>query len=232
MELLALKDKGKDLGLDISDKMLEQFDKYAKLLIEWNSFMNLTAIDKYEDIIEKHFYDSIICASFCASDIRIADVGSGAGFPGLPLKIVRPDLSLVIVEPLNKRCKFLAKVVEELGLDNVIIENKRSEDYVKEARESFDVVTARAVANLSMLSELCIPLVKKDGIFLAMKGMEGYNEEDKAMNALNKLGVKRIAVKEANLSDGSLRINLIYQKVKNTPVAYPRNFAKIKKNPL
>ena len=128
--------------------------------------------------------------------------------------------------------ELMSKFGEELGLDNVIIENKRSEDYVKEARESFDVVTARAVANLSMLSELCIPLVKKDGIFLAMKGMDGYNEESKAMNALNKLGVKRIAVKEANLSDGSLRINLIYQKVKNTPVAYPRNFAKIKKNPL
>lgn len=231
MTLQELKLKCEEKGIIVDDHMLEQFDQYAKLLIEWNQKMNLTAIDEYEAIMEKHFYDSLL--PLCHLDIngKLADVGSGAGFPSVPMKIVRPDLKVTIIEPLNKRCNFLKEVIKVLNLKDIEVLNIRAED-AKELRESFDVVTARAVANLSMLSELCIPLVKKDGIFLAMKGLDAYNEENKATNALKILGVKRENAYEETLSDGSMRVDLIYRKTEKTPAKYPRNFGKIKKNPL
>lgn len=232
MELRELKSVGKEHGLDISDTMMEQFDRYARLLIEWNEKMNLTAIVEYDKIIEKHFYDSIMC--LFQEDIKgcVADVGSGAGFPSLPMKIVRPDLKIVIIEPLQKRCTFLNAVVEALGLKDVQIINERAEDHAKQKREAYDVVCARAVANMSMLSELCIPLVKKGGMFIALKGSDGYNELNKAQNALQKLGVELKRSYDNQLLDGSMRINFYFSKVKHTPMMYPRPFAKIKKNPL
>ena len=162
----------------------------------------------------------------------VADVGSGAGFPSLPMKIVRPDLKIVIIEPLQKRCAFLNAVVEALGLKDVQIINERAEDHAKQKREAYDVVCARAVANMSMLSELCIPLVKKGGMFIALKGSDGYNELNKAQNALQKLGVELKRSYDDQLLDGSMRINFYFSKVKHTPSMYPRPFAKIKKNPL
>lgn len=232
MELKELQTIAKEHGLDVTDKMLEQFDQYAKLLIEWNERMNLTAICEYDKIIEKHFYDSIMC--LFQEDIHgsVCDVGSGAGFPSLPMKIVRPDLEIIIVEPLQKRCTFLKALVEALGLEDVQIINERAEDHAKKARESYDVVCARAVANMSLLSELCIPLVKKDGLFVALKGSDGYNELEKAKNALSKLGVELYSSYEDKLLDGSMRINFYFKKVKHTPMMYPRAFAKIKKQPL
>ncbi|MDY5253003.1 MAG: 16S rRNA (guanine(527)-N(7))-methyltransferase RsmG [Erysipelotrichaceae bacterium] len=232
MELLELKKACEDHGLVITDKMLEQFDRYAQLLIEWNQKMNLTAIVEYDKIIEKHFYDSILC--LLQEDIqgKVADVGSGAGFPSLPMKIVRPDLAIEIIEPLQKRCTFLNVVVDSLGLSDVKIINARAEDHAKDHRESYDVVCARAVANMAMLSELCIPLVKKGGMFVALKGSDGHNEYQKAQNALQKLGVELKSCYEDKLLDGSMRINFYFSKVKHTPMMYPRAFAKIKKQPL
>ena len=138
---------------------------------------------------------------------------------------------MTIVEPLQKRCSFLKHLVKELGLENVTIENKRSEDFAKEARESFDIVSGRAVANLTMLSELCVPLVKKDGIFLAMKGASGKEELEQAKYALNVLGCTLDHIDEYEL-DEAKRINLVFNKTKKTPPKYPRQFAKIKKEPL
>lgn len=232
MKLLELKEICANKGFPLTDRMVEQFDLYAKLLQEWNQKINLTAIDEYEDIIEKHFYDSLLIMFQHKLSGRLADVGSGAGFPSLPLKIVDPTLEIVIIETLQKRCNFLNEVVKQLGLENVTIINARAEDYAKDHRESFDIVTARAVANLSMLSELCIPLVKMDGVFIALKAMDAYNEEQKASKALKILGVERINAYEDHLSDGSLRVNLVYKKVSATPKKYPRMFAKIKKQPL
>lgn len=218
-------------NLVLNEVQLSQFQKYADLLREWNEKMNLTAITQIDEIYTKHFLDCILPSFTVEMKGSLCDVGAGAGFPSIPLKIAYPDLKVTIVEPLAKRCTFLKCLVKELGLKDVTIENKRSEDYAKEARESFDIVSARAVANLTMLSELCIPLVKKDGIFLAMKGASGNEEMDLANFAIATLGCKLNHIDEYDL-DGAKRINLVFDKVKKTPMKYPRMFAKIKKEPL
>lgn len=218
-------------NLVLTEIQLSQFQKYADLLREWNEKMNLTAITEMHEIYVKHFLDCILPSFSVEMKGSLCDVGAGAGFPSIPLKIAYPHLEVTIVEPLQKRCTFLKHLVKELGLENVTIENKRSEDFAKEARESFDIVSARAVANLTMLSELCVPLVKKEGIFLAMKGASGNEEMKSAQFALDVLGCKLKCVDEYEL-DGAKRINLVFDKVKKTPIKYPRIFAKIKKEPL
>lgn len=218
-------------NLTLNEIQLSQFQKYADLLREWNEKMNLTAITEMHEIYTKHFLDCILPSFSVEMKGSLCDVGAGAGFPSIPLKIAYPELEVTIVEPLQKRCTFLKHLIKELGLKNVTIENKRSEDYAKEARESFDIVSARAVANLTMLSELCIPLVKKDGIFLAMKGSSGLEELESAKYAVSILGCKLRHVDEYELDDAK-RMNLIFDKVKKTPAKYPRMFAKIKKEPL
>jgi len=218
-------------NLVLTEIQLSQFQKYADLLREWNEKMNLTAITEMHEIYVKHFLDCILPSFSVEMKGSLCDVGAGAGFPSIPLKIAYPHLEVTIVEPLQKRCTFLKHLVKELGLENVTIENKRSEDFAKEARENFDIVSARAVANLTMLSELCVPLVKKEGIFLAMKGASGNEEMKSAQFALDVLGCKLKCVDEYEL-DGAKRINLVFDKVKKTPMKYPRMFAKIKKEPL
>ncbi len=222
----------KDNGLELTEHQIEQYEVYAKTLKEWNEKMNLTAITEFEEVLDKHFYDSLLPSFSASLKGTLCDVGSGAGFPSIPLKIAYPELKIVIVEPLGKRVTFLKEVVRVLGLEQVECINARAEDIAKEKRECFDVVTARAVANLRMLSELCIPLVKKDGLFLAMKGSNGLEEDKEATHALHVLGCKLEKSEERHLNDGSTRVNLFYRKVKATPVQYPRQFAKIKKNPL
>ncbi len=221
----------KKLNIALNDQQLEQFRKYAQILVEYNEKVNLTAIVETNEIYEKHFYDSILACDSVKMEGRLCDVGAGAGFPSIPLKIVFEDLDVTIVEPLMKRCVFLNTLCKELNL-NVQIENARAEDFVKEHRESFDIVTARAVANLRVLSELCIPLVKMDGIFLALKGSGGDTEVKQAQNATTSLGCKLIDSKEYFLSDQSSRKNFVYKKVKNTDKKYPRMYSKIKKSPL
>lgn len=218
-------------GIILTDTQKEQFQQYADMLITWNQKMNLTAIKEENAIYEKHFLDSILPFIDIPLQGALCDVGAGAGFPSLPMKIIQPDLQVTIVEPLGKRITFLKHLCEQLRLDVELV-NERAEDYAKQRREYFDIVTARAVANLTMLSELCIPLVKKQGLFLAMKGAEGYREHAAAQNAVACLGGEFIGGYEHTLSDGSSRINLVYRKKKATPKQYPRAFAKIKKQPL
>lgn len=218
-------------GIILNEHQQKQFELYAALLTEWNQKMNLTAIKEEDAVYEKHFLDSIYPLIDIPLQGKLCDVGAGAGFPSLPMKIVQSDLEVTIVEPLGKRITFLTHLCAELSLDVKLV-NARAEDYAKQKRESFDIVTARAVANLPMLSELCIPLVKKQGLFLAMKGAEGYHEQEAAHHATACLGCTFLKGCEHELSDGSRRINLIYQKTKATPKQYPRAFAKIKKQPL
>lgn len=231
MDLFDLKEKCVEKGFELNENQLKQFDKYTNLLIEWNKKINLTAITEYNEIVEKHFLDSIIplldeklCGKLC-------DVGSGAGFPSIPMKIVDPSLEVVILEPINKRCVFLNEVISQLNLDNITVYNVRSEDFVKKNREIFDIVIARAVANLSILAELCIPLVKMDSYFIAMKGEKGIQESVDATNATNILGCKLIKANEFMLNEFK-RVNLVYKKIKKTPLKYPRNYSRIKKQPL
>lgn len=219
------------IGIHVNDDQLKQFQQYADLLTEWNQKMNLTAITEENAIYEKHFFDSVLPLSDITLHGKLCDIGAGAGFPSLPMKIAREDLQVTIVEPIGKRITFLKHLCEKLQLDAEII-HARAEDYVKERREVFDAVTARAVANLPMLSELCIPFVKPKGIFLAMKGADGYREHEAAKHAIACLGCEFQGGYEHTLSDGSKRVNLVYEKVKATPKCYPRAFAKIKKQPL
>lgn len=218
-------------NIQLNDKQKEQFSTYADLLFEWNQKMNLTAIDDRDGIYSKHFLDCVLPSFQTHLEGSLCDVGAGAGFPSIPLKIVYPDLHITIVETLQKRCNFLKELVKQLGLENVDIVNARAEDYAKIKRESFDIVTARAVANLTMLSELCIPLVKVNGIFLAMKGKNGDEEYKEGSYACNVLGCKLEETFEYTLDDAK-RMNFVFRKVKNTPKKYPRAFAKIKKEPL
>ncbi len=215
----------------LNDQQLNQFAKYADLLIEWNQKMNLTAIDSIEEIYEKHFYDCLLSSFDIDYHGSLADVGSGAGFPGVVLKIVYPQLQLSIIEPLGKRCTFLKVLCETLGLSDVTIINERSEDYARDHREGFDFVTARAVANLSMLVELCGALVAKGGYFIALKGEQGEVEAKAAQQAVKLMGLKLVNTALRTYS-GNMRVNLIYLKEKVTPAKYPRSFAKIKKQHL
>lgn len=219
-------------GVTLSKTQLNQFASYARLLVEWNEKMNLTAITNEDEIYEKHFLDSILPSFDRKIQGTFCDVGAGAGFPSIPLKIVYPELQVTIVETLGKRITFLEALCKELGLKDVSCIHARAEDYAKTHRESFDFVSARAVANLPMLSELCIPLVKQHGYFIAMKGASGEEEAAAAKKAITILGCVEVQRNFTQLQDGSKRVNLVYEKQKPTPAKYPRAFAQIKKNPL
>lgn len=222
----------KQIGINLSAPQLEQFRKYAELLIEWNEKMNLTAIVELEEIYEKHFFDCLLISSVTKIEGSLCDVGAGAGFPSIPLKIAFPQLKVTILEPLGKRVIFLKELCKQLGLANVECINARAEDYAMDHRETFDIVSARAVANLQILSELCIPLVKKDGYFIAMKGSLGHIEQQEAQKAIGILGAQFESEQEIVLKDQSKRLNILYKKIKNTPTLYPRPYGKIKKRPL
>ena len=214
-------------GIELTETMVQQFRLYARLLQEWNKKINLTSLTETSEIYEKHFYDSLLIKRLVTLDRELCDVGSGAGFPGIPCKIVFPELSLTIIEPIKKRCTFLEILCQELQI-SVTIVNGRAEEITNE----YDIVTARAVANLRILAELCIPLVKKDGYFIAMKGSQGIKEKKEAQNAITFLGCEEVKEDVVMLLDEATRINLLYRKVKKTPTGYPRIYAKIKKNPL
>ena len=215
----------------------KEFAIYASFLIEENKKYNLTAISSIEEINYKHFIDSIMIQEVIKmEDIKnICDVGSGAGFPGIPLKIIYPHLSLTIIEPTLKRCQFLEQLVHKLKLDNVTIINDRAENK-KDLRESFDVVCARAVASLPILLELCIPLLKKDGYFIAMKGSNYQEECEQAKNALKTLDcvIDNVYLYDLASENISYGIHSLLRIKKNqvTKNIYPRNYAAIKKKPL
>ncbi len=223
------------LGINLSERQLNQFEIYYEKLTEVNQYLNLTSITEKEDVYRKHFLDSLQLFQVIESNasLAICDVGSGAGFPAIPLAIVNSNLRITIIDALNKRISFLNDLVEKLNLSNVKAFHQRAEDYVKEVGAVFDLVTARAVARLNVLVELCLPLVKVNGLFLAMKGGSGSTELIEASNAIKVLGgvVEKILNFELP-DDADKRQLIIIRKIKDTPKKYPRSFGKIKEKPL
>lgn len=220
--------------ITLTQKQLEQFEKYYEILVEWNEKMNLTNITKKEEVYLKHFYDSLTLA-FChpLNDEHICDIGAGAGFPSIPLKIVYPNIKVTIVDSLNKRITFLNHLVKELGLENVKAIATRAEEYAIDHREMFDIVSARAVARLNILDELCLPLTKVNGYFITLKGSQGLVELEECGQGISKLGGEIKHIENFTLPDNEdQRINIYIKKVKSTPKSYPRMFSKIKKSPL
>lgn len=217
--------------ISLSPVQLQMLDRYAELLCEWNEKINLTAITEPEEIENKHFFDSIILANQSLVKGSIVDVGTGAGFPGIVIKIVKPEVDITLMEPTGKRVAFLSAVCEELGL-RITIEKERAEEAArKNWREVFDVATARAVASLPSLCEYCLPLVKKSGYFLPMKA-DVVQELHLAHNAMQILGAKLEKEIAYSLPDGSQRTILQIHKTHSTPLKYPRAGARIKNNPL
>ena len=217
--------KGK--GIEVSERQLKQFQKYYEILVEWNEKMNLTAITDKEDVYLKHFYDSITIAfDFDFNDQTLIDVGAGAGFPSVPLKILYPNLKITIVDSLNKRITFLNHLFKELELDNCKAVAARAEEYAKDHRESVDIVMARAVARLNILDELCLPLVKKEGYFLSLKGRQASEEVKEATKGIQLLGGEIESTHDFTLANhDDFRSNIIIKKVKETPKKYPRMFS-------
>jgi 16S rRNA (guanine527-N7)-methyltransferase len=214
-------------GIILSPQQMNQFDLYFDLLVEWNEKMNLTSITEKREVYLKHFYDSVSAAFYFdfSEPLTICDIGAGAGFPSIPINICFPHLRISIVDSLQKRIKFLSHLTQELGLQNVKLFHDRAETFGQnqEHRESFDVVTARAVARLSVLSELCLPLVKEDGFFLAMKASAAKEELDAGKRALQILGGKVQEIHSFELPmENSERTILVIEKVKKTPKKYPR----------
>lgn len=223
------------LNIELTEEASSRFDSYYKRLVSVNEVMNLTAITEHDEVYNKHFLDSlmIVKALDLSKEFSLCDVGSGAGFPSIPLAIVSNNAKVTIIDALNKRINFLNDLVTELGLTNVVALHERAEDFAKVKREVFDVVTARAVARLNVLSELCLPLTRVGGYFIAMKGQDGKNELSEAKNAIETLGGKFERVISLELPDSAgARDIIIIKKVKETPKKYPRAFSKIKERPL
>lgn len=221
----------------LTDQQMAQFDTYFHLLVEWNEKMNLTAITEEKEVYLKHFYDSLLVGLKMALNPQaaICDVGSGAGFPSIPLKILYPELSVTIVDSLKKRITFLQELTDQLGLTNVHLYHDRAETFGQNPafREQFDYVTARAVARLNVLAELCLPLVKKDGYFLALKAAKSDEELQEAKPAIAQLGGKFIEEKTMALPlSGDERHLLVIQKKKVTPKKYPRKPGLPNKQPI
>lgn len=221
-----------ELGLDCSGT--PPLLRYGELLLETNKVMNLTAITDPEDVVSLHFLDSAALLTLAdLKDKTVVDVGTGAGFPGMPLKILEPSIRMTLLDSLGKRITFLQEVCNELGLQNVQCVHARAEEFAAEHRQSFDFAVSRAVANLSVLCELCLPLVKVGGYFLSMKSVESDEELESAKKAIKTLGgqVERTADYQIPGTEVVHRVIFI-KKIVETPKKYPRPFAKIKKNPL
>jgi 16S rRNA (guanine527-N7)-methyltransferase len=224
-------------GIVLSSHQLEQFEQYYETLVEWNEKMNLTAITDKQEVYLKHFYDSITAAFYFdfTKSLSICDVGAGAGFPSIPIKICFPHLKITIVDSLQKRIGFLDHLTKVLQLDHVSLYHDRAETFGRkpEMREGFDIVTARAVARLSVLSELCLPLVKIGGTFIAMKAAAIQEEYEHGKKAIEVLGGKVIDIKNFRLpNEGSERNIMLIQKVRSTPKKYPRKPGTPNKTPI
>ena len=221
------------LGIELTNKQLEQLNNYYKILVDYNQKVNLTAITKEEDFYLKHFYDSLTIVKVVDLNMveNICDVGTGAGFPGMVLKIVFPNLSVTLVDSLNKRVVFLKEVIKSLNLNDIVAIHSRVEDFAKVNREKYDVVTARAVTSLPILLEYCMPLVKKNKYFIPLKG--SIDEIDNCGNALKILNTKLVNKYEFELPiENSKRIIYKFEKIDITNKKYPRNTNEIKRRAL
>jgi 16S rRNA (guanine527-N7)-methyltransferase len=221
-------------GIILNEDQITQFDLYFRMLVEYNKVMNLTAIVEESEVYEKHFYDSLLFSfNLDFNGKSLIDVGSGAGFPGIPLSICYPNAKITLLEPLTKRCKFLENVIDALHLNNVTIVNSRSEDYSSLHQEEFDYVTARAVSRLNLLIEIVAQFPKVNGLFIALKGKNGFEELKEAENAMKKLNFIVADKISGHLpSENDSRINIYLKKVNHVPSMYPRNYGQIKKRPL
>lgn len=231
------KRKASALGVELSDKQLEQFRQYYEMLVEKNKVMNLTAITEWDEVIDKHFIDSISLVKACdlSGDKYVLDLGCGAGFPGIPLKIAFPNLKIVLLDSLNKRILFLQEVIEAIGLENIEALHGRAEDYARKAeyREQFDYCVSRAVANLTTLSEYCIPYVKEGGSFISYKSGKVKEEVKEVKKALSLLGGKMDEMVTFELPETDMeRIFVKIKKEKKTPKKFPRKAGLPGKEPL
>lgn len=226
-----------DFGFPLTDRQKEQYERYFELLVEWNEKINLTAITEKDEVYIKHFYDSIapILQGLIENQpIRLLDIGAGAGFPSLPMKILFPELDVTIIDSLNKRINFLHLLAEELGLSGVHFYHGRAEDFAQDKafRAQFDIVTARAVARMQVLSELTIPYLKVGGRLLALKASNAPEELEEAKNALNLLFSKVEDNLQYELPNGDPRYITLVEKKKETPNKYPRKAGMPNKRPL
>lgn len=232
---MNFKEDLKKINIELTNEAFLNFEEYYKFLVEYNEHVNLTAITDYDGVYYKHFYDSLTLslALDVTKPINLVDVGAGAGFPSIPNAIVFNNLNVTIIDALNKRINFLNELIAKLKLNNAKALHARAEEYAAFHREETDVVTARAVARLNILAELCIPLVKVGGLFVAMKSVESEQEFLEAKGAIKTLGaeyLKTISVELPNQM-GHREI-LVFKKVNKTPSKYPRQFSQIKNKPL
>lgn len=233
----VLTKKVKELSIVLNDKQIQQFEQYYNILVEWNKVMNLTAITEYEEVVEKHFLDSltIVNAINMEKIETLIDVGTGAGFPGIPLKIAFPHLKVTLLDSLNKRIKFLNEVIDLLELDDIKTIHGRAEDYAKQAeyREQYDICVSRAVANLVTLSEYCLPYVKVDGLFVPYKSGEIDEELKSSEKAVSILGGKVEEVVKFQLPGTDIGRSFVkIHKIKETKKKYPRKAGMPTKEPL
>ncbi len=223
----------KDLDIQINEKQLNQLETYYNMIIDYNSHTNLTRITEKEDVYLKHFYDSLtIVKAIKLYNQSVLDIGTGAGFPGMVLKIIFPNLKVTLVDSLNKRIIFLKEVINTLGLEDIVALHERAEEYAINNKEKFDIVTSRAVASLNVLSELCIPFVKLNGYFIPLKA-DAKEEINLSKKAIETLGCVIEEIEEFQLlKENSKRTIIKMQKLQKTPIKYPRKFNEIKKKPL
>lgn len=230
-----LQSEAEKIGVDLGEYGADRFDSYAERLVRWNEHVNLTAITEPDDIVIKHFIDCLYIMKYVAfkKDEKLVDVGTGAGFPGMPLLIANPDLDVTFVDSMEKRIGFLRDVLKNIGLTGTRI-HERAEVVGKDAdyREKFDYATARAVAPLNVLCEYCLPLVKVGGLFVSLKGSSGMEELKAAENAINVLGGEVAKAVEYQLPNGDGRSIIIIRKISQTPTKYPRKSKKIDTKPL
>lgn len=232
MTLEELKNACHELGIELSEKQLAQFDRYADLLKEWNEKMNLTAIVEKEEVIEKHFYDCILpCKTISFSNKKILDIGSGAGFPGMVFAILYPESEVTLVDATRKKFLFLEEVRNQLGIENVVFHVGRVEEMRKQ-RESYDIVSSRGFATLRILLEVAAPLIKVGGTIIAMKSQRGEEELKEAYGTIVKLKLKEVNLQKATLPSGDVRLNYLFQKTEKTDGRYPRPWAVITKKAL
>lgn len=220
--------------LTLDDQMMEQYDRYLHLLVEWNEKFNLTSIVLPEEIVEKHFYDCLLASNPAHfPNKQVLDIGSGAGFPGLVWAIAYPSSSFVLLDATQKKCLFLEEVKRALNLSNVTVIHGRAESLSSSLREHFDLVSARAVASLRILLELGAPWLKIGGTFIAMKGPKGEEELDEAHHAIKVLGLGQVEIRKATLpNEDGVRLNLYLKKERKTEKRYPRSYADVVKKPL